>query len=121
MFAVIYQGYVKSGKEEEYKQAWHKVASYFLERRGAIGSCLHRTKDGLWVAYSRWPNQSTRDSSWPGNDTPTSELPTDVRQAIITIQTCLDQERNDNESIVRETCLEVVEDLLLPNREGSIK
>lgn len=53
MFAVIYQGYLKPGRENEYQEAWSKVAQYFIEYRGAIGFCFHRTSDGLWVAYSR--------------------------------------------------------------------
>lgn len=57
MFAAIYQGYIKPGRENEYQEAWNKVARYFIEQRGAIGSCLHRTSDGLWVAYSRWPDK----------------------------------------------------------------
>jgi len=63
IFAVIYEGYIKSGRESEYREAWNKVARYFIDKRGAIGSCLHRTSDGLWVAYSRWPDKKTRDNS----------------------------------------------------------
>ena len=72
MFAVIYQGYVKPGCESQYKKAWHDVAKYFVEKRGAIGSCLHCTSEGLWLAYSRWPDKKTRDASWPGEDAPSS-------------------------------------------------
>ena len=108
MFAVIYQGYVKSGREVEYKQAWNKIAKYFVERRGAIGSCLHRTSDGLWVAYSRWPDKETRDASWPGEDAPSNELPPEIRKAVLTIKDCLDQTRK-----LPDICMEVVDDLLL--------
>jgi len=52
MFAVIYQNYIKPEKEADYKAAWRLVAGYFIERRGALGSCLHQTNDGLWIAYS---------------------------------------------------------------------
>lgn len=57
MFAVIYRGYVKPNKEKEYRQLWHQIATYFVEKRGALGSCLHKTKEGLWLAYSRWPDK----------------------------------------------------------------
>jgi len=40
-FAVIYRGYIKPGKEVDYQNAWQKVAQYYVEHRGAIGSCLH--------------------------------------------------------------------------------
>lgn len=46
MFVVIYQGYIKPGREEEYQEVWNKIACYFVEYRGALGSCLHRAADG---------------------------------------------------------------------------
>ncbi len=106
MFAVIYQGYVKSGREEEYKEAWNKVARFFIDQRGAIGSCLHRTKGGLWIAYSRWPDKETRDASWPQENAPSSELPSEIGNAILTIKGCLDQERK-----IPEIHMEVIDDL----------
>lgn len=47
MFAIIYQSYIKPGRESEYQKLWHKIANYFVECRGALGSTLHRTEDGL--------------------------------------------------------------------------
>lgn len=108
MFAVIYQGYLKSGRETEYQEAWNKIAQYFIEYRGAIGSCLHKTSDGLWVAYSRWPDKKTRDNSWPGENAPSEELPLEIRNAVLTIKDCLDPDRK-----IPDLCMEVVNDLLL--------
>ena len=93
MFAVIYQSYLKAGRESDYQKAWRIVASYFIEKRGAIGSCLHRTEEGIWVAYSRWPDRATRDASWPGENDPSNELPQEIRQAILMIKDCMDQDR----------------------------
>jgi len=112
MFAVIYQGYVKDGRDSAYQKAWNTVARYFIEKRGAIGSCLHRTPDGMWVAYSRWPDKKTRDASWPGEGAPSEELPNEIRQAILMIKDCLDEERK-----MPDICMEVVEDLLLKKQE----
>ena len=106
MFAVIYQGYLKSGREEEYLRAWRTVARFFVEHRGALGSCLHRGSDGLWVAYSRWPDKKTRDSSWPGEDAPSGEMPQEIQRAVLVLKDCLDADRK-----VPDLCLEVVEDL----------
>ena len=106
MFAVIYRGYVKAGKELEYQEAWNKVACYFVEKRGAIGSCLHRTSDGMWLAYSRWPDKKTRDASWPGDNEPSSTLPSEICEAVLTIKNSLDQNR-----ILPDICMEVVSDL----------
>lgn len=107
MFAVIYRGYIKPGKEPEYQEAWKTVARYFIKERGAIGSCLHRTSDGLWVAYSKWPDEKTRDASWPKeNASLSNELPQKIKEAILVIKESLEQERK-----FPEICMEVVEDL----------
>ncbi len=31
MFAVIYQSYVKAGREAGYQQLWNKIANYFVQ------------------------------------------------------------------------------------------
>lgn len=103
MFAVIYQNYVKAGRETEYQRLWHKVANYFVQHRGALGSSLHRTADGLWVAYSRWPDKATRDASWPGENTPSEELPKDLQAAITLLKDCLDPERK-----IPEICMQLI-------------
>lgn len=107
MFAVIYQGYLKPGREEEYQKAWHQIASYFVSKRGAIGSCLHKAEDGKWIAYSRWPDKATRDASWPGEKDPSNELPEEIRQAILTVKGCIDPDRK-----LPDICMDVVRDLL---------
>lgn len=103
MFAVIYQGYVKAGREKEYKEAWNKVARFFIKERGALGSCLHCTNEGLWVAYSRWPDKETRDASWPGEN-----LPSEIGKAVQVIKECLDEERK-----IPDICMEIIDDLLI--------
>lgn len=108
MFAVIYRGYVKLGREEDYKKLWHMIASYFIKHRGAIGSCLHKAEDGSWVAYSRWPDKAARDSSWPGENAPAQDLPQEIQEAIAAIKDCIDSSRK-----FPELCLEIIDDLLL--------
>lgn len=115
MFAVIYQGYLNHGRDEDYQKAWNIVARYFIAHRGAIGSSLHVSSDGLWVAYSRWPDQKTRDASWPGENDPSSELPSEVCEAILILKDCLDQSRK-----IPDICMEVVEDLLINGKERKI-
>lgn len=70
--------------------------------------CLHRHSEGLWVAYSRWPDKATRDASWPGENAPSNELPDEVRQAIVGIKECIDPSRK-----IPDLALEVVHDFLL--------
>lgn len=108
MFAVIYQGYVKSNRETEYKKSWHAIADYFIKHCGAIGSCLHQAENGMWLAYSRWPDKATRDASWPKDGAPSKEIPDDIKFAINTLKDCLDQDRK-----LPEICMEVIDDMLI--------
>jgi hypothetical protein len=102
MFAVLYQGYVKDGREMEYRQAWHKVLRYFVDKRGALGSTLHRTESGLWVGYTCWPDKATREASWPDSET----LPEEIRKAIAAMKDCLDEQRQ-----LPDVHMEVVENI----------
>ncbi len=108
MFAVIYRSFVKLDKEEQYRQNWTVVADYFIHFRGALGSCLHKADDGSWITYSRWPDRATRDASWPKEGAPSSDLPNDIRKAILEIKDSIDQERK-----FPELCLNVVDDLFI--------
>ena len=108
MFAVIYRFKLKLHQEALYRECWNKIVTYFMEQRGAIGACLHKGEDGLWVAYSRWPDKATRDAAWPGEHAPSEELPRDVREVIQQMQ-ALKKENQDLEQY-GEICLEVVED-----------
>lgn len=107
MFAAIYQGYVKPGRESEYQQLWSRIACYFVEQRGAIGSTLHQAEDGRWVAYSRWPDKETRDASWPGDAEPSKALPPDICQAIVSIKDCFDATRP-----LPEICMTIVDEVV---------
>ena len=108
MFAVIYRGWLKKGKEQVYQDTWHLIARYFIEERGALGSCLHKTIDGLWIAYSRWPSKAMRDASWPGEQTPSDELPSVIKNCIEVIKDCIDPERK-----LPDIEMEVIDDQLL--------
>jgi hypothetical protein len=110
MFAVIYRFKLKPHQEKIYIKCWNAIANYFIEKRGAIGSCLHKGEDNLWVTYSRWPDKATRDASWPGDNAPSEELPADIQAAIRKIQG-LKEENQDLEQY-DEICLEVVKDKL---------
>jgi hypothetical protein len=113
MFAVIYRFQLQPEQEEEYQKLWRKIACYFVEKRGAIGSCLHKGADGLWVAYSRWPDKITRDASWPSDDAPNDELPNDVKDIITSMQAI--KQANKDLPQYDEICLDVIEDLCFQN------
>lgn len=111
MFAVIYKFKLKSAQEKQYQEHWHKIANFFIQSRGAIGSCLHKGEDGLWIAYSRWPDKATRDASWPGDDLPNNDFPEDIRHSIEIMQ-AIKKENSGMNDDYEEFCLTVVADLL---------
>ncbi len=97
---MIYQSYLKPGREGDFRQAWHQIASYFVAKRGALGSCLHKAEDGKWIAYSRWPDKATRDASWPR---PSNELPEEIQQAILLVKDCIDEDRK-----IPDICMDII-------------
>ena len=107
MFAVIYQTYVKPEYETEYQILWQEIATYFIQYCGALGSCLHKTEEGLWLAYSRWPDKKTRDTFWPQDNSPSTHLPESIRQTILKIKACADSTHS-----LPEIRMQLVNDLL---------
>lgn len=105
MFAVIYRTYLKPDQEEAYQGLWNQVATYFIQYRGALGSCLHKTDEGFWLAYSRWPDRATRDASW-SSDVAMNDLPSFIKEAIAAMKNCADEERK-----LPEICMEMIDDL----------
>lgn len=110
MFAVIYRFKLQPHQEKVYQQCWHTLVNYFIEQRGALGSCLHKGDDNLWVAYSRWPDRATRDAAWPGDETPNPVLPPVIRDTIQKMQVI--KAENKGLDSYDEICLEVVADRL---------
>jgi hypothetical protein len=103
MFAVIYKCSIKKGAEKQFVQAWKIIAEDFIKHREALGSSLHKTEDGFWVAYSRWPNRAMRDKWWGDNK---ETLPKEIMRAIEQLKECQEEKHP-------EICMEVVEDLLI--------
>lgn len=107
MFAIIYRAKIKEGRQKEYRECWNKIAKYFIEHRGAIGSCLHQAKGNIWIAYSRWPTQTIKDASWPSLNTTIkpNDLPNDIAVTIDQMRDCFEEE-------FKEECMELVDDFL---------
>lgn len=103
MFAAIYRGFVSPEREAIYRESWKTVANYFVTECGALGSTLHKTADGEFIAYSRWPSQETRDKVWKNES---AELPDKVRQAIDSLEKSIDS-CNPRDEI----CLELLEEI----------
>jgi heme-degrading monooxygenase HmoA len=100
MLAVIYKSSVYPEREKEFQQVWRKVANYFVTHCGALGSHLHKTENGEWIAYSRWPNKETRDTFWIAE----TGLSKEIRTAIQTLKSCIDLTKPHE-----EICMNVID------------
>ncbi|MFS8563587.1 MAG: hypothetical protein LVR00_04385 [Rhabdochlamydiaceae bacterium] len=105
MFTVVYRGFIKAGLETAYQDYWKKVATYFVKEKGALGSILHKTKEGMWIAYSRWPDEATRAAAWPAKDEAINpDFPPDIQEAIRELKNCI-------ETQLPEICMEIVREV----------
>lgn len=91
MFVVIYRGYLKPNLEKDYLESWKTIADYFVKYRGALGSVLHKAEDGMYLAYSKWPDKQTRDKSW--GESANADFPEHIKNVIITLKNCIDTDR----------------------------
>lgn len=56
-FCVIYRMKVRSGSEEQFREAWTRLTRVIRDQRSGLGSRLHLAEDGWWVAYAQWPSR----------------------------------------------------------------
>lgn len=94
MFSVIYRAFIYPEREQHYLQAWKTVATYYVQQCGALGSTLHKTEQGEYIAYSRWTDRNTRDRVW-GDQAMT--LPDFVSKAVDCIKSCIDTTKPHDE------------------------
>ena len=57
MFIALYRWKLKPGKEDQFREAWSQVTQSIREKCGSLGSRLHSSEDGTWVAYAQWPSK----------------------------------------------------------------
>jgi len=57
MFCVIYQWKVKPAQENEFRDTWRIITEAIFQQHGSLGSRLHRSDDGTWLAYAQWPDR----------------------------------------------------------------
>ena len=109
MFAVIYRWRLKPGTEAQFASAWAERTRAIMNQEGGLGSRLHRSDNGWFVAYAQWPSRA----AWEGfmaTNSPPSTAGTLMRSCI--------------EASEEPLGLEVVSDLLArsvaPDRQTSV-
>ncbi|HYB11056.1 MAG TPA: antibiotic biosynthesis monooxygenase [Alphaproteobacteria bacterium] len=73
MFVLLYEWRVKPGRESEFVEAWSNLTRLIYKRRGSLGSRLHRTEDGRFIAYAQWPGRDAWNISLNEPTTPEEE------------------------------------------------
>jgi quinol monooxygenase YgiN len=68
MFIALYRWKLKPEKENQFREAWSQVTLAIRDKCGSLGSRLHRSEDGTWVAYAQWPNKESWQSERPLDD-----------------------------------------------------
>jgi hypothetical protein len=63
MFIAIYRWKVEEGQEELFQAAWLNLTKAIYKKRGSLGSRLHKTEDGAWLAYAQWPDKETYEKA----------------------------------------------------------
>jgi heme-degrading monooxygenase HmoA len=63
MFALIYRWRVLPGRDEAFIRAWARLTEIIYERDGSLGSRLHRSDDGTYIAYAQWPSREVWEAS----------------------------------------------------------
>jgi hypothetical protein len=81
MFVVIYRWRLGPDKEREFQEAWERVTREYVSSASSLGSRLHRSSDGVWVAYAQWPSRVAWESAAVTSDEGRAALAT-LRQAV---------------------------------------
>ena len=68
--------------EESFIEGWSRLTEAIRETRGGMGSRLHKSDDGWWVAYAQWPDRQTWESSQTAYESPDIEASNLMTEAI---------------------------------------
>jgi len=67
MLSVLLEFEPIDGMEQEFILAWTECTEVIYENFGSLGSRLHRSNKGNFIAYAQWPDEDvySRASEWP--------------------------------------------------------
>tara|TARA_R110000751_G_scaffold27112_2_gene71888 strand:+ start:557 stop:880 length:324 start_codon:yes stop_codon:yes gene_type:complete len=75
MIAVLLEFDVIAGMESQFRKAWVETTDIIYENFGSLGSRLHKSDNGKFIAYAQWPDLSVyeNDHHWPDDSKCTRE------------------------------------------------
>lgn len=98
-FVVIYRWRLHAGQEDAFVQAWAEVTHAIRDQCGGLGSRLHKTDAGVWLAYAQWPSRAMWDAA---------------ALTAPALETALQQMRDAIAESLPDIPLEPIADLLVP-------
>jgi len=66
MFVVLHRWRLREERITDFERGWSEVIRQNIEKYGALGSRLHKSKDGFWVSYAQWPTREHWHNSLEG-------------------------------------------------------
>jgi len=60
MYCYLLEFSVREGEESEFIESWSELTEHIRREHGGLGSRLHRTPDGRYLAYAQWPDAESR-------------------------------------------------------------
>jgi heme-degrading monooxygenase HmoA len=98
MFIAVYRFVAKKGMNEHFCKAWRERTKEIRAEFGSLGSRLHTSEDGSFIAYAQWKSRN----HWlqMGRSSEETEARLAMKEATESAETVLE--------------LEVVDDLLMP-------
>ncbi|QEM81801.1 antibiotic biosynthesis monooxygenase family protein [Halomonas binhaiensis] len=62
MYSYLIEFNVKEGEEAAFVEHWSRLTEYIHQEFDGLGSRLHKTADGQYIAYAQWPDGDSRDA-----------------------------------------------------------
>jgi beta-lactamase class D len=69
--------------EKSFMEGWSRLTEAIRKTRGGLGSRLHKSDSGWWVAYAQWPDRQTWESSQTVDESPDMEASHLMTEAIV--------------------------------------
>lgn len=87
MFIVIYSFEVREHMEHQFVKSWSALTELIYHYENSLGSRLHKTKQGEYIAYAQWPDKKTWKNAGDRLPQEANELRREMRNACSSIQT----------------------------------
>ena len=87
MFIVIYTFDVRPGMETIFEQSWAALTELIYRYENSLGSRLHKSKQGKYLAYAQWPDKQTWKKAGDQLPSEAKEIKREMRNACYSIET----------------------------------